>query len=397
MIQEREKVITKLINRAFIVLTALIFLAGLVRTVCFPKEMIWGEKRYANKIAEPTVSGYWDGSFQKSVSDALNDQVQLSMLAKKWYNRATVELSDPLTKSLSASRNAYVGFRGGWFYGDRILYVPYNMSKVTGVLDQHTIQYNRMFHTYPELDFYVYYIEKDTDIDFITGEKIGVYDRLAAQLDLPETHIAHFAVDDLDTFEKYFYKTDHHWNYLGSYRGYTEVLSLISSDAPLAPAEEVHTPYCFSGSKAAAVGAKGVYSDPLSVYRFDYPEMSMTCDGGKELIDYGSIDMLLSGTLADPDYGAIYGWDGGELVFDTNRPDRENLLVIGDSFDNAILKLLASHFYQTYSIDLRYYKTSLGKDFNFAEYVSEHKIDKVLLIGNVDFFYASEFEIGGIA
>ena len=377
-------------------LTALVFLAGFVCTVCFPREKIQAENRYANQIAEPTLSGYLDGSFQKSVSDALNDQVQLSALAKKWYNRATVELADPLTKSLSASRNAYIGFRGGWFYGDRILYKPYDMSWVTKVLDRRTAQHNKMFQTYPALDFYVYYIEKDTDIDFTTGEKIGVYDRLAAQLELPKDHIARFAVDDFAAFEKYFYKTDHHWNHLGSYRGYTEALSLISSDTPLVPAEEVHTPNFFSGSKATAIGAGGIYSDPISVYRFDYPTMTMTCDGGKELIDYGSIDMLLSGTLADPDYGAIYGWDGGELIFDTNRPERENLLIIGDSFDNAILKLLASHFNETYSIDLRYYKTSIGKEFNFAEYVSEHKISKVLLIGNVDYFYSVEFEIGGI-
>ena len=396
MTREKEKNITKWFNRAFIVLSALIFLAGLIRTICFPKEMNQAENRYANQIAEPTLSLYLDGSFQKSVSDALNDQVQLASLAKKWYNRASIELADPLIRALSVRENAYVGFRGGWFYENRILYAPYDMSWVTGLLEQRIAQHNAMFRAHPELSFYVYYIEKDTDIDFVTGEKIGVYDRLAAQLALPKDHIARFAVDDFDTFEKYFYKTDHHWNYLGSYRGYTEALSLVSEDAPLAPAEEVHTPYCFSGSKATAVGAGGVYSDPISVYRFDYPEMSMTCDGGKEIVDYGSVGMLLSGTLVNPDYGAIYGWDGGELVFDTNRSEGENLLVIGESFDNAILKLLASHFHQTYSIDLRYYRASLGKDFDFAAYVSEHNIDKVLLIGNIDFFYSSDFAIGGI-
>lgn len=376
-------------------LTVLVFLAGLIRTVCFPREKIQAENRYANKIDELTVSGYLDGSFQQSVSNALNDQVQFSTLAKKCYNRGTALLAKPLTEFLAEKRVRYVGFRGGWFYGDRILYAPYDMSWVASLLDQRIAQYNILFDAHPELEFYVYYIEKETDIDFTTGEKIGAYHRLSGQLDLPAGHIARFAVDDFDTFQTYFYRTDHHWNYRGSYLGYTEVLSMLGNDAPLIPTEEVDTPYRFSGSKAIAVGAGGVYSDPISVYRFDYPAMTMSCDGGTPIDDYGGVDMLLAGTLEGPSYGTVYGWDSGELVFDTERSNRESLLVIGESFDNAILKLLASNFNRTYSIDLRYYESTFGKKFNLSEYAAEHDIDKVLLIGNIDYFYAADFEIGG--
>ena len=32
---------------------------------------------------------------------------------------------------------------------------------------------------------------------------------------------------DYNDYSKYFYKTDHHWNHVGSYEGYKEIISMI--------------------------------------------------------------------------------------------------------------------------------------------------------------------------
>lgn len=68
--------------------------------------------------------------------------------------------------------------------------------------------------------------------------------------------------------------------------------------------------------------------------------------------------------------------------------------MIGESYDNAVLKLLASHFNNTYSIDLRYYEAYMGQSFSLSEYLREHEIDKVLLIGNIDYYLMTEFQLG---
>ena len=92
------------------------------------------------------------------------------------------------------------------------------------------------------------------------------------------------------------------------------------------------------------------------------------------------------------------------LVCDLGRPffktkgtkpttDRENVLVIGESYDNAILKLLASHFGRTYSVDLRYYRNYLGSDFSLSDYLRRNSITKVLLIGNVDYYISPDFAL----
>ena len=76
-------------------------------------------------------------------------------------------------------------------------------------------------------------------------------------------------------------------------------------------------------------------------------------------------------------------------------PAEGGLLVIGESFDNALLKLLASEYENLYSIDLRNYETDLGHPFDLASYTAEHDIDSVLLIGNLDYWKLEEFLPGG--
>lgn len=108
--------------------------------------------------------------------------------------------------------------------------------------------------------------------------------------------------------------------------------------------------------------------------------------------DYGSQDELLRGVLGWVSYGGVYGGDNGEVIFDTGK-DGDNILIFGNSYDNAILKLLASHFSKTYSIDLRNYEHTFGEKFDFDSYVREHDISKVLFIGDISFYTMSEFMI----
>ena len=164
---------------------------------------------------------------------------------------------------------------------------------------------------------------------------------------------------------------------------------MLSDDQPLEPSGVFNSGMRFVGSKALSFA--GVFTDEMSIYRFAYPDMSITING-EPAEDYGNQRLLVEGTLYDATYGAVYGGDIGEIVFDTGR-DGENLLVIGESYDNAILKLLASHFSKTFSIDLRYYEHSFGQAFDFSEYVKAHDISKVLLVGNIDYYIMREFLI----
>ena len=67
--------------------------------------------------------------------------------------------------------------------------------------------------------------------------------------------------------------------------------------------------------------------------------------------------------------------------------------MLGESYDNAILKLMASHFDRVYSVDLRSYEQDMGKPFRLAEYLREHEITKVLWIGSTTFFTSDDFMV----
>ena len=139
------------------------------------------------------------------------------------------------------------------------------------------------------------------------------------------------------------------------------------------------------GSKAAACGADQL-GEAMTVFRFGFPAMTVTLDG-QPAADYGNQGGPLS-------YSTIYGGDNGEVILDAGASG-PNLLILGESYDNAVLKLLASHYDTLYSVDLRYYAHTMGEPFDLSAYVQEHQITKVLLMGNIDFYIQDAFNLEG--
>lgn len=379
---------SKRIDIIFSLLLMLILLTGLLTTLFRPRDINAYENRYAEKISKLTGASYADGSFQDSMEKALSDQVQLAQLAKKTYNFSKAFATVPVVNALEDWTQNYVYTSEGTFYNGKIVYGFSNLETLKPWLTQKAENLNAAFAAYSDIEFYVYYIEKDTDINFVTGEKLGASQFIFSKLNLDDAHKSIYEINSFEEFDERFYDTDHHWNYIGSYEGYKEVLSLISDDEPLEPTGVFHSGLRFAGSKAMALGK--LFTDEMSIYRFNYPPMTIQVNGNES--DYGHQKELLSGELGAVSYGAVYGDDEAEVIFDTGK-DGDNILIIGESYDNAILKLIAGHFAKTYSIDLRHYEVTFGEKFNFNEYVRQHGITKVLLIGNVDYFLMSEFMI----
>ncbi len=383
----------KIIGLLFIIAILAIMVVGMIMTFFFPKEINEYENRYANKVTSPTLSSLNDQSFQDSIEDALSDQIPFAEDAKKLYNDVTSGyLNRLLAPIMKNAPKKYVPYSSLWLFGEEnIVYSTQKFHYVENLLNDRATLLNSVFEKNPELDFYVYYVEKDTDINFETNEKVNAREHIISQLNIPEENKGSFEIDSFDTFKEYFYKTDHHWNYKGSYKGYTDCIELLGiKDEPIEPKSEINLGK-FSGSKGAAVGASlDQFSDELTVYTFDLPERTVTSNG-MIMPSYTASTEAFKDPSATVSYAAYYGIDVGNLTFSTGDPAKENIVVIGESYDNAILELLASHFNNTYSIDLRHYERTVGKKFVLSEYVEGKDIDKVLLIGNSDFFTDDDF------
>lgn len=376
----------------------LILAAGAVKTCFLQKNINYYENRYANKLPAFSMHAYLDGTYQKGVDDALMDQVPYAQKLKAKYNYCTrkyvvASLRQIISRNADYIKNHYFNLFGvTLFGGDHLSYWPRDPDAIRNPLAAKAANINKMSAGHPELDFFTYYIEKETDMNFETGKKPGIAENFLKKINLPADRKAIYTVNSFDEFDRWFYKTDAHWNCLGSYRGYAQVAGLLGvKEKLIPPGKRVLVSPSFSGNKATTTGLAGIFRENFYAYRFAYPKMTIR-ENGQPAKDYGRQDSYFAGDDLDSlNYGNFYGDDGGEIIFDTGNSSRDNLLVIGESYDNAILKLLASHFNRTYSIDLRNYKAQIGHSFHFSQYAAEHHIKKVLLIGNVDFYTLDTF------
>ncbi len=370
----------KILNTVFVSVIIVSLVAGLIRTVFFPKEINEYENRPADKMTAFSFSGFVNSSFQSSVENGLMDQIPFAQSLKKAYNDINSlylkKLTDPLKQ---ASQNRYMELMGMKLYdGEYFCTQKYDLETYKTGIEKRISNINAVVNAHPETEFFGYYVEKDIDINFETGERFGAYDYIKDKINIQ--NFSKFSVDSFETYKKYFYKTDHHWNLDGSYKAYTEIVEMLTDgQMPLIPSDTKILTEEFSGAYAKGKGIAG-YKEQLKVNVFDYKPSEIYYYGAKQE-KYGHSDTSFS-------YGGWYGADIGEVVFKNYAPEKENLLVIGDSYDNAILEILSSHFNTLCSIDLRY-----NKEFELSSYLEQHNIDKVLIIGSANVFFAEDFNL----
>ena len=378
-----DRIKTRTISLAAAGLCLLFLLAGLGRTLLSPDAEIAYENRPANRMPAFSVSGFLNGSFQADFEDALADQLPEAIRMKKLYNIYDTALALPAVHALGED-GGYVGFRNVCFLKDMLTVRPLTLKEKGPAYMRSAEIISAWAAASPDADFYVYYIEADRDIDLETGQKSGLFDCLSDALLLPEDHVGRLRVDGFDDYHRLFLKTDHHWNAEGAYRGYLDICELLGIEAlPLVERYTMHD--CYRGTRAT--GVEGVPAEDFAVNLFDYPAMTYTIPAGV-IPDYGMQALFVAGELESVSYGRIFGVDCGELFMDTGRPGR-NLLVMGDSYDNAVVKALAASFSKTWCVDLRSFTGEVGHPFDMESYLREKEIDLVLIVGGVDYFGAT--------
>ena len=375
--------IRKRIPIAIFVLALCVLLSGLITTIFFPRDDIVYENRYANKLGALSISSYLDGSFQSAMENALGDQVNMAIKSKKLYNILDTAAALPVKDWLQERGEGYINFRRIMFYEDFILHSAVSPAADKSNFNATADELNLWINSCPQQSFYLYYIESDSDINMETGEKSGVFEYFSSMLELPAENMGRLEINSFEEYKTAFMKTDHHWSSAGSYRGLCEVCTLLGVEP--VKAVGTHTVYdMYSGTKAA--GIEGFPKEEFSVTQYEFAPMDIFVNG-EPVNDYGSQSEFISGELKGISYGSVYGGDEGEVCFDTGS-DGENLLVLGDSCDNAIIKALSCSFAKTYAVDLRAYPYDKDTGFQLDEYVKAHHIDKVLFIGCLAHFAA---------
>ncbi|MBQ9784662.1 MAG: hypothetical protein IJW29_04090 [Clostridia bacterium] len=181
--------------------------------------------------------------------------------------------------------------------------------------------------------------------------------------------------------EYVYYKTDHHWTARGAYYAYAEILRAYGMEEQIIPQEAFEKRVIttdFYGTFWASGGMQFVPPDQMELWLLgNEDQFEMVADGIRQESMYSMAHLE-----TDP-YAVLL--DGTHDVVTLTRRDgaaRPRLLILKDSFANALAPFLVQHF-DLILLNL----SSVRQDFtNVTTLAREHEADAVLVVytlGNV--------------
>lgn len=348
------------------------------------KEVSETENRTLAKLETFEIKNFIDKTFQNNLENAISDQMILSQKIKKKSLEIRKNIVDEFDQYILKLRNNedanyYVAIAQDNYKLNNEEWLIDKDDRYT--YDSQTIQY---FNKIENVDKYLYFIESDRSKTYQEpGNKNEIYEDILAKMELKKYD--KFTTDTFEEYKEYFYKTDHHWNHKGQYKAYQDILNLLGIDPKemVNVIEERQYNIDFLGSKAREATEYNI-KEKFTVYKYDNRKpKEIYIDG--QLGKYGESDEYDKGEYNTKQmtnhYGEYYGGDNAEIIYNFDAPEKENLLIISNSYSNAINEIVSSHFNKTYIIDLR-----RNTQFNPNEYIQKNRIDKVLILGETSFF-----------
>ena len=180
-----------------------------------------------------------------------------------------------------------------------------------------------------------------------------------------------------------FYRTDHHWTAQGAYAGYEELMKALGKGAADADYEYNTFKGEFYGtlySKApSAIQQADTFTAPKNPMGTYTVEFAKAQEDPKTLVGMYDVTKLET----KDKYATLLGGNFSHLTIHSNAANDEHVLVIKDSYANAVLPYLADSFSTVEVVDMRYYHM---EEQTVSELIKAKGITQVILLYNVDFF-----------
>jgi hypothetical protein len=200
-------------------------------------------------------------------------------------------------------------------------------------------------------------------------------------------------VDAYSVLEKHkkediYFRTDHHWTALGAYYAYTAFCETVGF-------EPVKLDQFRTGSYDGFVGS-------MYGYTSQYPQSQVLKENPDTLVYYcpiedtqaaffanAQMDMaqaywidVVNTNLPDSERNRYMCFLSGDhpVVRITSSADGETCLVLKDSYGNAFIPFLTSHYSEIYVIDPREFNADGKPALNLVAFAEEHEIDDVLAL-----------------
>jgi len=234
------------------------------------------DNRMSYRFKMPTLSKVLSGEFQDEFEDTIVDQMPKYNYFKLLYLKITNYINIGTIKLLKLDKlNRYVKLGSIILYNDYLLYGTITDYDFMNIANDDINEINNIV-TNTKANVFLYFIETDSNINFETKYKVKGIDYLKNNIKIEENNIASYNISSFDDYKDYFYRTDHHWNYLGSYRGYKDITKLMKFQNILEPRDKI----CFSdvpsyGSKSKNIAGIKIFSDTMCMFNYDYPNFDI--------------------------------------------------------------------------------------------------------------------------
>lgn len=178
--------------------------------------------------------------------------------------------------------------------------------------------------------------------------------------------------------EDIYYHTDHHWSSLGAFYGANAILYAMGlAPLDLQDYEKKTVTHDFNGTTFSSSGVRWVQPDTIDTY---------ISGEGVQVTNYFD-GTPTEGTLYVPEYlekkdkySFFLGGNQPLCVIRTAHTDAPKVLIIRDSYADALAPMLTERFSEIHLFDLRYNMNSI------QQYIAEQEIDQVLVLYSLNNF-----------
>ena len=358
----------KKIARMSQVVTAVLFCAflaafGLLHILLPDRTFSPVENRTLSRMPEFSWSALVDGSYTSKLEKYLEDQF-------------------PLRDSWMGLKNRYeylLGkreFHGVYLCGDRLIHKIEDASRA-----EQNISYLQKLTELTDIPVYLGLIPTAAEV-YRDQLPVGAenFDQ-AAYLEKVRESVPDTVWVDMEKWMdgasgvSLFYRTDHHWTSAGAWHGYAALMEAMGEPfEPLGTPETVSDD--FYGTLYSSSGVHWLAPDTIERY---VSGAGVTVENFEKGETHG---LYVDSFLGEKDkYASFLG--GNTPLYIIRNPEaasEEKLLVVRDSYSDAMAPFLSQYFAEIHLVDLRYYRTSV------AEYARENGMDRIFVCYSVENF-----------
>ena len=230
-------------------------------------------------------------------------------------------------------------------------------SDLSQICSSKAYNINEISNKYKDIKTYVYYPRRSLKEQLLDSiyipNNVEQYEQIF--LSYVGDKIKYQSLDCLDEdLPKLFYKTDHHYNFLGADKVYNDIVNMINKDINIGGPLPILNTFSINDRFIGSYGENDggivdVYDDLIVAdYGVDNTDYDYYINDKKT-----SINKERESTLNDPiyskyrTYGSYFHVNSGKVVFDYHDNSKKNILIFSDSYIGPIKEVLSTHFDKT--------------------------------------------------